>query len=203
MKRLMTTMGFATALMAASQAPADQVAQSAIKSFSAGATASAAEVNGNFSALISAINDNAQRIGQLESMSAVSVSGRHYEMRGVGVLFRGDQTNSYVTVGNYSDVYTLAFDSTNGFTLTGHENEGEVGIPDASTTLVQDNAAQSVSGSWSQTGNVVTLNTSAGDTLKAVVTSDGSVLLSNDFRYGPNSGANASESSITIGVRQD
>lgn len=203
MKGLITTMGLAVAMAAAGPLAADEVNSADINQFSAGSPASASQVNQNFAALISAINDNAQRIGTLEGLSAASVAGSQYQLRGIGMLFRGDTSTGYASMGNYSQAYTLTFDATNGFTLIGQENEGEVDANNGDATRVQNNGAVSMSGSWSQNGNQVTLTTT-DTTFTVVVTSDGSVVLSNDFNFGLDSATTtASESSMTIGVRQD
>jgi len=126
---------------------ADKVDSSSVTTFQDGTPAVAGEVNGNFQALIDAINDNAARLAALEAASSGSnsVSGHTFELRQIGVMNRArpDEGNSFATTANLAQSYTVAFNSDGSLTLTGVENEGELVLP--TNMIVEQSNATPVS----------------------------------------------------------
>lgn len=194
MKALIRTIGLTT-VMATSSVMAGPVNQANVNTFSSGSAAMASEVNQNFQALITAIDDNAQQIAALQDASVASVAGRTYELRVLGNIFRGDQVNNGSTLGSYAQQYTLTFDNTGGFTFSGSLSESEIDAVTGTVYGVESGTADSGSGSWSQSGN--TVSTSIGE---FVVTADGSVILSNGFTHEADGDYMRTETNIIVGT---
>lgn len=179
-------------------ASADTVDQSAVTTFEDGTPAVAAEVNGNFQALIDAINDNAAAIAALESSSSSSnsVSGASFQLNQIGILNRG-QTDMFATTANLSQQYTVVFNSDGNFTFDGTSNEGELNATTGSLIIQCDGCSESETGTWTQTGSSVSLSIGISFTVSA----DGNVIILSEFSTGTDGGADTSESSFLVGVR--
>lgn len=179
--------------------------QASISQFGSGEAATATSVNTALSNLVTAINDNDSRITALETAASNnSVSGRTYKLISMGVIFRGDSSTPAATVGNYSSEFTLIFGTVNSFTITGTASEGEVEVEGSiagNTTLIDDAAIVTDSGSWAQSGDTVTLTfISDSSTLAISVALNGGVFIAKDFSFGPDGSYTKSESSLIIGV---
>lgn len=188
----------------------------AVTTFSAGSAAKAAEVNGNFDALITAINDNASRIAALEAPSN-DVSGHSYSLHYAGTFLAAevssdDGVREYTTIEHYVGEGTLTFSSA--------DNTGDGSANDASgAEIFVDNGgsigwsfdgsepAESLTFTWNQTGNLVTVNIAGeSETLNFVVSEDGSLLVGRGTDNGidnrDTSNADFSDVSTIILVRQ-
>ena len=182
---------------------ADTVNESNVTTFQAGTPAVAAQVNTTIQALITAINDNATRIAALEEAApSNSVVGKTYSLKQIGVLFRGNNTD-YATVGNTSQTYTLTLNANMSFTLVGSENEGEVGITGNTIAFCNGDCPVDETGTYSQTGSVVTLTFGDASTAEFTVANNASVVILSEFTYGTEDDMPAytrTESSLVVGV---
>lgn len=145
--------------------------------FQSGTPALASEVNGNFDALIAAINDNASRIAALEAANAAapddSVAGHTYSIQtlntdlsvgvGTGQTYNSGapNQNGFANIGHGSFQTTIAFASTGGtFTETfaaSSDKEYEVNLPNYQYTDWTDAQGGVTNGTYQQNGNVLTL----------------------------------------------
>ena len=198
--------------------------------FEDGAPAQAASMNANFQALVDAINASAatiaaheERIAALESNGTSggstpvsnSVAGNSYSIVVSGVIHRSGN-NGYHSVNNYSSTFTANFNDNGTMSITGLENEAELGLFLKDTPLeggftrweldselkiqLRDESRQA-DGAFSQTGSTVTIP-DLGLTLE--VAFDGSVVVGTGFRTGTESVAGGfvySESNMVVGVR--
>lgn len=173
-----------------------------VTTFSANTPAVASQVNANFDALITAINDNNSRIAALEAAAPTNnVSGKTYALEQIGILLRGNNSD-YITAGNLSQSYTLTLSASNTFSFTGTENEGEIGL-NGTVTRWEDNTAISATGTWAQSGNTLTLTFEDLSTVAFTVASNGGVVLLNEYTYGVEDDQptfTRTESSLIIGV---
>ncbi|WP_290537155.1 MULTISPECIES: hypothetical protein [Alcanivorax] len=98
MKKMILT-GLTAAMMSASAMASEVVEGTDTTVFSANSPALASEVNGNFAALIAAINDNSQRLDALEGAAPTDlssiVSGSTYL-----VVFSGNLSENYADAGS-------------------------------------------------------------------------------------------------------
>lgn len=189
-----------------------------VTTFSAGSVAKAAEVNGNFDALIAAINDNASRIAALEAPSN-EVAGRSYSLHYVGSYLTAevdsdDGVRDFTSVEHYLGEGTLNFDSDGATTGNGSAADiagAELIVNgDGSFHWSSDGAetAEPLAFTWSQSGNVVTMNIDGeSETLNFVVSEDGSLLVGRGTDTGidnrdDGSSADFSDVSTIILVRQ-
>ncbi|MDX1802496.1 MAG: hypothetical protein R3292_00345 [Alcanivorax sp.] len=145
-----------------------------------GQAATAAGVDGNFQALISAINDNNARIAALEAQVAASqskdVTGKTYLYRDLGLIFAAHRygTNTafdatepdavpdgYARAGYYMGAYTVTFNADHTLTMTGQDTDVEMAV-NASSDISQQKAPASGSGTWTQSGNTLTIDLGDG-----------------------------------------
>ena len=179
-------------------ANADEVDESSVTTFEDGTPAVAQEVNGNFQALINAINDNAARLASLEASNqdSNSVSGKTYQLNSIGIINRGDAAN-YSSTANLTAQYTFTFNSNGTFQVNGTENDAALNTDNNELTLLIRNDPVSLSGTWVQTGSTITTS----EDFSFTVSADGSVIVFSKFLYGPYEDAIESESTLVIGVR--
>lgn len=191
MNKQLATIAFA-GLIGASTVWAGEVGT--VTTFSSGSPALASEVNSNFQALITAINDNATRIAELESAGADnSVAGHTYSLFYAGTFFAaevdtdgspGDTTDSrdYTTAEHYAGQGSFTFDSVN---LTGSGTAGDTGGAElfvgSGGSIGWDGSGaepqEALTFTWSQSGNAVTVDIEGeSETLNFVVSEDGSLL---------------------------
>ncbi len=169
--------------------------------FASGTPALASEVNGNFTALISAINDNATRIAALEAAAPDnSVAGSTYQVHTINSSVAagsgangGPNNNGYesgggndfvnISVGSLASVFVFAAD---GFSFSdtveaGADQEFEVNVPFNKFTDFSDNPLENVSATYSQTGSSITVTFPAEgqdpeEVLQLTVSEDGSLI---------------------------
>jgi hypothetical protein len=195
--------------------------------FEEGAPADAASMNANFQALVNAINISAQqieaheeRIAALESDSGAGVgatlsnivAGNTYSFAVFGVIHRSG-TNGYNSVNNYSQTYTASFNDDDTVSITGFDNESELGLflgqrEDADGILYDfldselkqqaGNTPFSIQVAYSQAGPTVTV---PDLDLVLKVAFDGKVLVGSGFQTGNESqGFVYSESNLLVGI---
>lgn len=164
----------AVATVFAGSAVAAEVGQ--VTTFTSGTPAVAAEVNANFQALISAINDNNSRIATLEAAQAASdsVSGRYYKLRDMGWIMAahrvgqtqdmpvGDYSvqDGFARIGFYHGNLDIHFNANGTFTLTGADFDAEMFV-NSSSEIGAVAADVSETGTWVQDGHDVTLTFTA------------------------------------------
>lgn len=198
---------------------AGEVNQANVATFNAGETASAEDVNGNFAALIAAINDNASRIAALEADGGTgggvsnSVAGHTYFIFFLSQIHRGNVgegiERNYQSIGHTLAKGTLTFGSDGGASLSlESNNETELGLstgaldtPDGSLIILEGNLQAMptenppVSG-FTQTGDTVTVGP-----ITARVSADGMILTNADFASDQEGAGFFSESAIFVGIR--
>lgn len=154
--------------------------------FTSGGNIVASEMNGNFDVMETGINSNeamisdlVARVAILESASNSDSTGRSYHLAQIGILNRGDEAYSNITVGNLTQTYTLVLAEDTTFSFVGTESEAEIfsynGFVDADTAPVD------LSGTYVQVGETLTLTFAGGDTVDFKVALDGSVVIFNEF----------------------
>lgn len=158
----------------------------AVTTFSAGSAAKAAEVNANFDALIAAIDDNATRIAALETPDN-SVSGHSYSLHFAGTFLAAevdtdDGSRDFADIEHYVGEATLNFSADNTGNGDSHDVAGaNVSVSGGGGIGFNGDGAEpieSLTFTWSQTGNVVTVNIDGeSETLTFVVSADGSLLV--------------------------
>ena len=166
--------------------------------FTAGTTASASQVNANFTALANAINNLSARVDALEADPSVTVNdlvGKTYCITSIGTI--SGQSTNFARFSSYVSKATLMITSTTQASLTGVEDhEHELGLSVSSGgldgTISQHSNPDSATITINGLSNGV-LSTSVGDLYLA---KDGTVLLSTDFSYG----AAQSEDSMAVGT---
>lgn len=214
---------FLTSFFCALTVYAGQVDQANVATFNAGETASAEDVNGNFAALISAINDNASRIAALEAGGGTggsisnSVAGHTYFVFSLSQIHRantntGDQRN-YQSVGHNVASGTITFGLDGTATVSFSENETELGLfsgfvetPDP-VIILEGNLNQfgpnpfSGTPSFTQDGETVEVVLGPDDSLVTKVSADGMIMTNADLAVFTEQGFNGSESAIFVGIR--
>ena len=179
---------------------ADEVDESSVTDFSNGSPADADEVNTNFQALISAINDNATRLAALESSSSSSdnsVAGKTFKLNQIGVMLRGNGSGG-ATSNTLQQSYTVTFNSDLTYSFVGTQNEAEMNTVTGSFDLEVAPEVVDISGSSSQTGSNVTIDIDGGVTFTASL--DGNVILLSEFSFGDDEGFDRAETSFLVGI---
>jgi len=139
--------------------------------FSAGSPARASEVNGNFQALVNAINGLTARVAKLEGQITAADLEGSYTLEGLQI---GLITNDKVETISYTGTLILAANRTYSLTVVG--NGFDLPIPG---TRVQHQDIGTLSGAWSLTANSVALT---GDvTAQLVHAAGGRVLVNSAF----------------------
>lgn len=204
MKKMILT-GLTAAMMSASAMAAEVTGYTAPQS---GAPATAAGVDANFQALITAINDNNTRIAALESEVAAAqssdVSGKSYLYREFGMYMAahtydsvGDdglpQASGAVEIGGsygggfsrtnmLSAEITLEFLANGNVNIIGTETEVEMWAnPNSNIGSVSGTLNETAS--WTQSGNVVTVDFGGGDTFDVQVSRSAEVITIMDPIY--------------------
>lgn len=219
MKKLLPALFLASAVSA--PALAGEVDAAALNTFEAGTPAVAAEVNDNFTALISAINDNAARIAALEDAVPDSIAG-NWSMVGLNLELAADSGTATDFSATYSDITldgefgSFTFDPAG--TFTGTLNATQVRL--AARIFCQDNSAQSIpdecvnefepetantsesiSGTWTEDGNSVTLALDSGETITLRKGGDDLLILSERTLLTPESSGGGGEASLILVTR--
>lgn len=179
MKKLMMTGLTAAVLSFSAGTSAGEVDQANYTAPEAGQPATAAEIDGNFQALITAINDNAARIAELESSD---VSGKTYQLRELGLLNAADtegnvlQTSDDVSLGGgFARTVivtlngTLEFNADSTFDIAATDELIELQANPISQVAKREDQTFTATGTWSQSANLVTLNFPDGLTIELTV----------------------------------
>lgn len=159
--------------------------------------ATAQSVNDNFQALITAINDNAQRIADLEASATSDVSGRTYLYRDLGLILaahtsatstampQGNNSvhGGFARIGYFNGAFNIVFDENGTFTLTGSDDQVEMFV-NSSSEIGSESESVSESGTWTQSGHTVTLTPTGEEPFEINVSANGQVLSVYDS-YGP------------------
>lgn len=195
MKKVMMTT--AALMMAAPMALAGTVDSSKVTTFQAGTAAVAAEVNSTISALVSAINDNAERLAALETAAPdSSVAGQSYQLRSINssIAVGGTTTTEdgrahrFANVTNGSLNATLNFGNGGTATFTvaaGNDAEYEINLPD-NQLRTDGSAGETQTVTYTQSGNTVVVKFPEDGTtfdVEFLVSGDGSMLVSGNKEY--------------------
>lgn len=143
--------------------------------FTQNTPARATEVNADFQALATAIDNLSSRVSRLEgTVTAANIAGS-YTLAGLQVnsyassassqidhaINRGDFTLNADKTFSYSGTYDQATARTTY--VLGPPTGGNRAVYDLSTTVARDNAGQSGSGTWDISGNTLTLTFAGGN----------------------------------------
>lgn len=206
MNKQVATIAFA-GLIGASTVWAGEVGT--VTTFSAGSPAVAADVNSNFSALITAINDNATRIAELESAGTDnSVAGNTYSVFFAGTFFMAevdtdDGIRDWIGAEHFAGQGTLTFDEVN---LTGSGTAQDtagasVSVGNGGGVGWNGDGAEpeeALTFTWSQSGNAVTVQIDGeNESLNFFVSEDGSLLVGQGTESGVESQDDGSNSDFS------
>ena len=179
MKKVILT-GLTTAILSTGAFAGQVTAGTDTTTFSSNTAAVASEVNGNFNALITAINDNNTRVAALEAQVAAlqskDVSGKTYLYRDLGLIFAAhrygtstafDSTGAdavpdgYARTGYYMGEYTVTFNADHTLTMSGQDTDVEMAV-NAASEVSQQQTPASGTGTWTQSGNTLTIDLGDG-----------------------------------------
>ncbi|MCK0154311.1 hypothetical protein MWU49_11405 [Alcanivorax sp. S6407] len=173
-----------TAVMMSSAAMASEVVEGTDTTvFTADSPAVASEVNGNFAALIAAINDNSQRLDALEAVVGDGTVAGTYTFIEMAVELAANsgttQPEGYSEISTYKSTGSFTLDAQGGFSGTINENRSS--LVDNLQGVCDDGAfgcrfafdpqfnisapADGLSGTWSDDGSTVTLTLGPDDTV--------------------------------------
>ena len=181
MKKFILT-GLTAALMSANVMASEVVEGTDTTVFTADSPAVASEVNGNFAALIAAINDNSQRLDALEAVVGDGTIAGTYTFIEMAVELAANsgttQPEGYSEISTYKSTGSFTLDAQGGFSGTINENRstlvdalngdcaGEFGCRFAFDPDFNNQAApDALSGTWSDDGSTVTLTLGPDDTV--------------------------------------
>ncbi len=198
---------------------AGEVDDANVTTFQANTPAIAAEVNTTIGALVTAINDNAQRIASLESGSAteaIDVSGHSYRFAEIeaGAHASDDARSTLGSVFGFSSVIT--FDESGVGTIaqapsfdlvidtrTSKVNSQQLGHDIIVDSIASDfffNDPDSTSFTYTQTGSLVQIDDGEG-TVDFYVAGDGSVLIGHSMESDGPPGYGGGYVSLLVAVR--
>jgi hypothetical protein len=168
---------------------ADLVNPADVTTFESGTTALASEVNSTLQALITAVDDNAERLAAVETelarLEPVSVEGSTYCMyeiaSGVGASDPSDpdpQNSDETWMGTFTGggITELTFDTAQ-VTITGKMEASYEALAPTNRLLNASDPLESETATWTQVGNTVTVNFGGQDTIDLLVTPDNNVML--------------------------
>ena len=211
-------LSLACAGLLSATAQAGEVDDTNVTTFQANTPAVAAEVNTTIGALITAINDNAQRIAALEDTTAdaQSVSGHNYRFADmeVGANASTDDRSTLTSIFGYNSV--IMFDAAGtGMIVAATETDIIVDtrtyrafIDPVQQDLITDSQAdafistgsEQISFTWTQSGETVTID-DGEDTQTFYVAMDGSVLITQNTDMSDIPGYEGGNVNIVVGVR--
>lgn len=146
--------------------------------FTSGSAARASEVNENFQALATAINNLTTRVNKLEGQLVAGDLAGTYSNFVFGVLATPQPSNS-ARVESYNSRGTLILSANGTFSMSGTINGYSLtwnmtgGTVSGQTEAIPDNR----SGTWSLSGNTLTLSSSGGGTASLAVTAGGRLFI--------------------------
>lgn len=133
---------------------ASEVNISNVTTFAAGTPAVAAEVNATLSALITAINDNNQRIPDYEALNTSSIAGRTYKIQSMDTSYSKFDAGNVLAIVPYVSRYTVVFtDST--FTITGPYSQASVITSTSHAGATPSENETPINDTYIQTGQLV------------------------------------------------
>lgn len=165
-----------TAVMVSSGALASEV--TGYTDATANTPATAADINANFNALITAINDNNTRITALESAIGNGATDGTYTFIELAVELAADSgtglTQAYSEISTFSSsgTFTLVDDGTFSGTINEnrstleHATDGDCGVEGCRDTFNPNfgtQASEPLSGTWTEDASTVTLTIGPGD----------------------------------------
>ena len=179
MKKFILT-GLTAALMSANVMASEVVEGTDTTVFTADSPAVASEVNGNFAALIAAINDNSQRLDALEAtVDDGSVEGS-YTFVELAIELAANSgtglTEAYSEISSFSSTGSFTLSANGDFSGTINENRstlfstvngdcGVEGCRDAFDPDFGNTGSEPLNGTWSDDGSTVTLTLGPDDTV--------------------------------------
>lgn len=193
MKKVMMTT--AALMMATPMALAGAVDSSKVITFAAGTPAVAAQVNDTISALITAIDDNAERLAALETAATDnSVANTTYIMQsinsGIGVGGKNVEQDEFanVTNGSLKATLTLGENGMGTFAVeAGEDAEYEINTPSNNfINYAVDEQAETINITYTQTANTVVVTFPEDNTtfdVEFLVSGDGSMLVATTKEY--------------------
>jgi len=209
MKKVILT-GLAATVLSANAMAADVTGYTAPQS---GQAATAAGVDANFQALITAINDNNQRITALEAASgevadlADIVSGATYKLYFSGGIIELDEGGG-ANLERFGGIAMLTFNSDNSLDETFSEQGRFISLDanicgESSCSHYVDtwDDNETGGGSWSVTGQTLNVTWSDGDSESFSLSSDGKVITSGGGGLDEGDGTSGLETFVAVGVR--
>lgn len=191
---------------------ASEVDSTAVTTFQSQTPAVASEVNANFSALITAINDNATRLAALEAAAtAISVSGNGYKLFAVNPDLAVADDSSFVNIAAGLTQAVLSFGTGGSGTLNITDDAFyEVNFPSNQLFNFSGEEVGIENFTYTQDGSTVTITFVDNSTMQFTAAADGSLLVGVDNRYdlnatfGPNDDLPGELGSVAlmIAVRQ-
>ena len=205
LKKSLFTAGIASALI--TPVYAGEVAQNSVTEFQSGTTAQAAQVNANFDALITAINDNAQRITDLEGLAPSSeVEGHVYRFIELEIGVEGVNGNSEPGSNSRNRVFfwsnggTLSFSG--GIVTINGDQAVEAVVERTTNGVFAETIAEvdSPSGTFTQSGTAVEVAID-GDNFTFHASVDGSVLIARVLDIEPPGTVVGADVNFLVGIR--
>ncbi|PHR67021.1 hypothetical protein [Alcanivorax sp.] len=203
-----------TAVALSANAMASNVEEGEVTQFNPNTQAVASEVNNNFAALIAAINDNNDRISALEEAAgevaelADIVSGSTYKLYFSGGIIELDEGGG-ANLERNGGIITMTFNSNETLNDTRIEHGrfislDEICDPDGSNcshyvdTWSDDETGD---GSWSISGQTLTVTFGDGESESFTVSLDGNVIASGGGSLDVGGGTNGVDSFVAVGIR--
>ncbi|MDF1692770.1 MAG: hypothetical protein P1U47_10375 [Zhongshania sp.] len=201
---------------------AGEVAAGDVTTFTAGTAAKAGEVNATFQALIAAINDNAERISNLESTQVnASVAGGSFQIRtlnseiavGSADGYHANDDNDFTNISNGGIAGSLSFDaegSGGSFVVTGdHVYEANLPGNHLENHGGDDLGLSAIT--YTQSGNIVSVafpDDGGTSTVDFIVSANGSVILAQSIEafnttFDDGSKGKSSYTELVIGIRTE
>lgn len=182
MKKVILT-GLTAVMMSSAAMAAEVVEGTDTTVFTADSPALASEVNGNFAALIAAINDNSQRLDALESVVGDGSIAGTYTFIEMAVELAANsgsaQNEAYSEISTYKSTGSFTLEA--GGNFSGTINENRSSLVDALHGVCDDGVfgcrfgfdpdfnnqapVDSLGGTWTDDGSTVTLTLGPSDTV--------------------------------------
>lgn len=161
MRRLLHAMAALALVLPLNLAAQGSSAADNLTTFPTGGAATAAQVNGNFGAILAAIVGNSSNIAELQqALNESSVAGKTYRLQSIRTLMDADEGNNAAAYGIGTSDNLLVFDAS---TLTGTiqilDNATQDSVLDIASRTISSvvEPAALIPFTYSQVGNTVTL----------------------------------------------